>query len=52
MPGKEENRSQHVMPSLSVTVQKETGRHADDVAADFGCHVSTINRLLERHRVI
>ena len=29
----------------------EAGRHADDVAADFGCHVSTIYRLLERHRV-
>ena len=26
--------------------QLEAGRHADDVAADFGCHVSTIYRLL------
>ena len=49
--------SQNVMPRLSLRDrdralrQLEAGRHADDVAADFGCHVSTIYRLLERHRV-
>ena len=36
------------MPRLSLRDsdralgQLEAGRHADDVAADFGCHVSTI----------
>ena len=50
--------SQREMPRLSVRDrdralgQLEAGRHADDVAADFGCHVSTIYRLLQRHRVI
>ena len=44
------------MPRLSlrdrdrVLGQLEACRHADAVAADFGCHVSTIYRLLERHR--
>ena len=45
------------MPHLSlrdrerVLGQLEAGRHVDDVAADFGCHVYTIYRLLECHRV-
>ena len=49
--------SQNVMPRLSLRDrdralgQLEAGRHADDVAADFGCHVSTMYRLLERHRI-
>ena len=39
------------MPRLSLRDpdralgQLEAGRHADDVAADFGCHVPTIYRL-------
>ena len=31
--------------------QLEAGRQANDVAADFGYHASTIYRRLERHRV-
>ena len=48
---------QNVIPRLSVRDrdraigQWKAGRHADDVAADFGCHLSTIYRLLERHPV-
>ena len=48
---------QNVMPRLSLRDrdralgQLEVGRHADGFAADFGCHVSTIYRLMERHRV-
>ena len=38
------------MPRLSLR-DRDRGRHANDVVADFGCHVSTIYRLLERHRV-
>ena len=43
------------MPRLSLRdrdqapVQLKAGLHADDVAADIGCHVSSICRLLERH---
>ena len=45
------------MPRLSLRDrdhalgQLVAGWHADDVAADFGYHVSTIYRMLERHRV-
>ena len=44
------------MPRLSLwdrpwAYKLEAGRHVDDVAADFGCYVSTYYRLLERHRV-
>ena len=45
------------MPRLSLRDrdralgQLETSRHEEDDAADFGCHVSTIYRLLESRRV-
>ena len=49
--------SRNVIPRLSLRDrdralgQLEAVWHGDDVAADFGVHVSTIYRLLERHRV-
>lgn len=44
------------MPRLSlrdrerVLGQLQSGRRAGDVALDFGCHISTIYRLIERER--